>query len=249
MKRVLIALFISALMLTGCSRSGEPGKVRKVYASLKARLTSGRAELGRSLAARKEIKSYRMKVSLALHPGKALVTDIEVSCPVRERMVSHIGDSVLETVRIGKDAFIQQRDGRWTQQQIPPEAYPCSGNPGAPSPWAMMNEGRDMSTIIGSMAENPQAPISVSPGSYTQVEGQQCQQWVVQFQHPGSASNKGPGGMNYTMCLAPDTKLPVAVMMGSGGMTITYSDWNKAFEIAVPSEAKLASVAGKPQQP
>jgi hypothetical protein len=249
MKRVLIPLFLLALMLTGCSRSREPGTVLKTYANLRARLTNGRSELGRSLAARKDVKSYRMKVSLALHPGKSLVTDIEVSCPDRERIVSHIGESALETVRIGGDAFIQQRDGQWTKQAIPAEAYPCGGSPGAPSPWAMMNEGRDMSTIIGSMAENPKAPISVSPGAYMQVDGGQCQQWIVQFEHPGSSSNKSSSGMNYSLCLDPDTKLPRAVMMGSGGMTITYSDWNKPLDIAVPSEAKLASAAANTQQP
>src|SRR5437763_14728975 len=206
MKRILIPFFILALMLTGCSRSGEPGAVMKTYANLRARLTNGRSELGRSLAARKDVKSYRMKVSLALHPGKSLVTDIEVSCPDHERIVSHIGESALETIRIGSDAFVQQRDGTWTKQTIPAEAYPCAGSPGAPSPWAMMNEGRDMSTIIGSMAENPKAPISVSRGAYMQVDAGQCQQWIVQFEHPGSWPNKGSSGMNNRRCLDPDTK-------------------------------------------
>jgi hypothetical protein len=163
--------------------------------------------------------------------------------------VSHIGDSTLETVRIAGEAFIQQRDGQWTKQSIPAEAYPCAGNAGAPSPWAMMNEGRDMSTIIGSMAENPKAPISVSPGAYIQIDGAQCQQWVIQFQHPGSSTNKTSSGMNYTMCLDPDTKLPLILAMGSGGMTITYSDWNGPVDIALPSEAKLQSDISKTQQP
>lgn len=249
MKRVLIPIFISALMLSGCSRNGEPGTVAKTYANLRAHLTNGRSELERSLAAKKDVKSYKMKVSLALHPGKSLVTDIEVSCPDRERIVSHIGESALETVRIGGDAFIQQRDGQWTKQQIPAEAYPCGSNPGAPSPYAMMNEGRDMSTIIGSMAQNPKAPISVSPGTYTQVEGNRCQQWIVQFSHPGSSSNKTSSGMNYTICLDTDTKLPRLVAMGSGGMTITYTDWNQPLDIALPSEAKLQPESPKTQQP
>ncbi len=236
-------------MLSGCSRTGEPGAISKLYANARAHLTNGRSELERSLAAKKDVKSYRMKVSLALHPGKTLDTDIEVSCPDKERIVSHIGESALETVRIGGEAYIQQRDGQWTKQQIPAEAYPCGGNPGAPSPWAMMNEGRDMSAIIGSMAGNPKAPISVSPGAYMLVGGNQCQQWIIQFSHPGSSTNKTSSGMNYSICLDPDSKLPMAVAMGSGGMTVTYSDWNKPIDIALPSEAKLQADTTKTQQP
>ncbi|MBA3914674.1 MAG: hypothetical protein H0X25_12680 [Acidobacteriales bacterium] len=230
------AMLVAVVALVGCgsSNQGQPGTLAKVYAHAMAKMKNGRSELQKSLEAKKAVGSYRMKISLSMHPGSSLETDVQVSCPDRERFVSHIGDSTMEAVRIGSDAFTQQKDGQWTKHSVTQDAYPCGDKAGAPSPWAMMNEGRDMNTIIASMAGNPKAPITITPGVLTSVEGKACQEWMVGFSHPGSKDNGH--GMMYTVCLDQDTRLPARVTLGNGGMTVTYLDWNKPFQISAPTD-------------
>lgn len=247
MKTIHLALIFSLLLAaSGCSKANgsDPGTWARAYASLKTRFTNGRSELTRSLEAKKNVKTFRMKVELRLHPGSAMETEIQVACPDRERMTTRLGGTAYETVRIGTQAFIQQKDGQWTKQDIPADAYPCGANAGLPSPWAMMNEGRDMSAVIALMAGNAKAPISVTPGALVKVDGTECQQWIVSFQHPGNKSANSPG-MTYTLCLGAADRLPRQLVMGSGGMVISYSDWDQPVSIDLPAQAKLDSAAAK----
>lgn len=242
MKAWYPGLAVALLLLTGCSQgSGEPSTLAKLYAHAVAKMRDGRTELQRSLQAKKAARSYRMKIDLTMHPGSVLSTNVEVSCPDRERIVTNIGDTTLETVRIGNQAFVKQNDGQWRKQAITSEAYPCGENPGSPSPWAMMNEGRDMSTILAGMAGNSKAPISVSPGALMQVSGSRCQQWVVSFEHPGGKLPSGGRGMVYTLCLGSSDRLPRQLVMGSGGMLVTYSDWNQPIDINAPAGSEVAT--------
>lgn len=242
--RLTIRVFAVCTMFVtvSCSSGTQPGTLTRLFAALQARMTSGRQELQRSLEAKKNVKSYRMKIDLTMHPGSALVTEVEVSCPDRERIISHIGGQQFQSVRVGGDAYTQMRNGQWTKQTVPPNSYPCGEAPGAPSPWAMMNEGRDMSVLIASMAGNGKTPLTITPASLTQVNGDTCQPWVVSVQHPGA---KGGSGMNYTICLDTHDRLPRQLLLGSGGMTVTYSDWNKPLQIDVPEEAKLGTEVAK----
>jgi len=244
--RVVSRLAVVGLLSAsvGCSGDGgsEPGTMARFFAALRVRFTSGKAELQRSLEAKKAAKSFRMKVNLTLHPGSAMVTEVEVSCPDRERITTHIGSQSYQTVRVGSDGYIQEPGQPWIKQQILPEAYPCGENPGAPSPWAMINEGRDMSTVIASMTRNPRAPITINAASLSVVSGNTCQPWVVSMQHPAGGAGKG---MVYTLCLDPQSRLPVQLVLGSGGMVVTYSDWNEPLQIDVPTEAKMATETTK----
>lgn len=247
MKLIHLTIICSLLVLCGCSSQGngsQPGAMARLYARLQTHLTTGKAELKRGLQAKEAAKTYRMRIDLSLHPGSAMVTEVEVSCPDRERIVTHIQDKTFETVRIGNDGYIQQENGQWTKQELPPDSYPCGDKPGQPSPWAMMNEGRDMSTVLAKMAGNPASPITIEPGALTTVNSNTCQQWIVSFQHPG-AKDKAPHGMSYTVCLGNTDRLPVQLVMGTGGLVVTYSDWNKPLQIEVPTEAKLDTAAAK----
>ena len=239
---VLLALVIAS----GCSQSntGNPGTLSRWYAGMQARLTNGKTESQRSLEAKKAAKSWRMKTSLSLHPGAALETEVFVSCPDRERIVTRMGDRTFQTVRIGKDAFIQGSDGQWSRAEVPKDAYPCGESAGAPPPFAMMNEGRDMATVIATMANNPKSPITVRPGSLVLVEGTSCQQWVVSFAHPGTQANAK--GMSYTVCLGSSDRLPRQLVMGSGGMITTYYDWNQPVQIEAPAAAATTTASREP---
>jgi hypothetical protein len=71
----------------------------------------------------------------------------------------------------------------------------------------------------------------VGRGELTRVGDASCQRWVVSFQHPGSTGR----GLNYTVCIDPEDHLLREVVMGSGGMVTTYSDWNKPMQIEPPA--------------
>jgi hypothetical protein len=42
------------------------------------------------------------------------------------------------------------------------------------------------------------------------------------------------GDMRYTICIDTDTHLPRQVVMGSGGIIVTYYDWDQPININVP---------------
>jgi hypothetical protein len=186
----------------------DPGSAAKLVAGLKSKFTTGKAEVGRALEAKKSATSFRMKTLLQLHPGHPLA------------------------VRIADKAYVEQQDGTWTVQQTAPTGWsPCGENPGEPAPWAVMNEGRDPSTVLAELSANAE----IIRGAFVSTNVGNCQQWMLTLQMPGgSAHGHGASGLHYTVCIDPNGHLPVAVSMGSGGMVTTYYDWNKPIQIDAP---------------
>jgi hypothetical protein len=225
------ALLAALVFTSACSNSSQPGPLGRAYASLRGRFSSGQRQLQQALDAKKAARSWRTVTLLRAHPGRALETTIEVSCPDREHIVTSLGGTRYESIRVGNQSWTRSNDGAWTTQPETPEAYPCGANPGAPAKWAMMNEGRDPATVIASMAAKMNA--QVARGELAKVGDSSCQQWLVSFQHPGSSGR----GVNYTVCIDPGDHLPREVVMGSGGLVTTYSDWNKPLQIEPPPSA------------
>lgn len=244
-KRILVVLVVllltaAAIALAGASSVApttmgsvsiaEAGYPARVMAGMRARFTNGKAELQRALDAKKTVQSFRMTTLLHLHPGHPMETVVEVSCPDRERFTTTIGDRTFHAVRVGGKAYVEQQDGSWTVQETPAAGWaPCGDNPGEPAPWAVMNEGRDPSTVLAKMAGNAE----FARGAFVATAGGNCQQWTLTLKI-GAAHGHGAGGLRYTICLDPDRHLPVAVSMGSGGMVTTFSDWNKPVQIDAP---------------
>jgi hypothetical protein len=79
----------------------------------------------------------------------------------------------------------------------------------------------------------------VGRGDLANVGDSFCQRWVVTFQHPGSSGR----GLNYSVCIGISDHLPREVVMGSGGLATTYSDWNKPMQIEAPAAAAQSSKA------
>jgi hypothetical protein len=233
----LAALFAALLILAGCSSGSEPGPLGRAYASLRNRFSSGQSELQKTFDAKKAARSWRTLTSLRMHPGRALETTIEVSCPDREHITTRLGDTRYESIRIGKQGWIRSNDGDWKVQPITADSYPCGSNPGAPAPWAMMNEGRDPLSVVATMAAKMNA--QVGRGDVVNLGDASCQRWVVSFQHPGSSGR----GLNYTVCIGTSDRLPREVLMGSGGLSTTYSDWNKPMQIDAPAASAQSSGA------
>ena len=236
MRKLMLSILLTAfLMMTACSGDNAAGRL---IASVRQRFSSGRNEVQRAFEAKQQAHSWRTKTELKAHPGRALETVVEVSCPDRERITTTLGETTYESIRIGKDSWVKGASGTWNRQAAAADAYPCGSNPGAPSPWAMMNEGRDLTTVIATMAKTANA--EVARGNTVQVENASCQQWIVRFQHPGG----GGRGVSYTLCVGTDG-LPRQVVMGSGGMISTYSDWNKPMNIQAPNDAGASPLAAR----
>lgn len=210
----------------------EPGVAAGLVAGVKAHFTTGQAEIQRALEAKKTAKSFRMKTLLSLHPGHPLETVTEVSCPDRERFTTTIGERAFHAVRIGSKAYVEQQDGKWSVQETQPSGWsPCGDNPGEPAPWAVMNEGRDPSTVLARLIANAE----VTRGAFVGTNVGNCQQWVLNLKMPGGAAHgHGAGGLRYTVCIDPSRHLPVAVSMGNGGMVTSYYDWNEPIQIDAP---------------
>jgi len=231
----LAALFAALLTMPACSSGSQPGPLSRAYASLRNRFSSGQSELQKTFDAKKAAHSWRTLTTLRMHPGRALETTIEVSCPDREHIVTTLGDTRYESIRVGNQSWIRSNDSEWKAQPITADSYPCGSNPGAPAPWAMMNEGRDPASVVASMAGKLNA--QVARGEQVNVGDSSCQRWVVSFQHPGSSGR----GLNYTVCIGSSDHLPREVVMGSGGLSTTYSDWNKPIQIDAPAASAQSS--------
>ncbi len=210
----------------------EPGVFAALVGGVKAHFTTGQAEIQRSLETKKKAKSFRMKTTLSLHPGRPLETLTEVSCPDRERFTTTIGDRAFHAVRIGSKAYVEQQDGTWSVQETQPSGWsPCGENPGEPAPWAVMNEGRDSTIVLGKLIANAE----ITRGAFVGTSVGNCQQWMLSLKMPGGAAHgHGANGLRYTVCIDPSRHLPVAVSMGSGGMVTSYYDWNQPIEIEAP---------------
>jgi hypothetical protein len=235
----IILLALLTLGLAACSSSTpktseEIGTWLRLKSALKARFTTGPSAIQQASEAKAAAKTYKMRVEMRLHPGDPFVTMEEVSCPDRQRLSASLGDRPMyEAVRVAKTSYVMDQ-GKWVQSPIPPEVYPCGDQPGAPAPWAILNEGRDMSSALAQLVSKAKAQVAV--GQLIMANGSPCQEWEVSFGHPGSKSNNAPGmgNMRYTICIDTETHLPNQVVMGTGGIIIKYYDWNKPVSIVAP---------------
>ena len=239
---IILVCIIGSLLIVRASSAAEsemagiktstPSLAARVVAGLKAPFTSGATEIQRTIEARKDVKSFRMKTVLQLHPGHPLETIVEVSCPDRERFTTSIGDRAFHAVRIGGKAYTEQQNGTWSVQDTPAEGWaPCGDNPGEPAPWAVMNEGRDPSSVLAKLLGNSE----ITRGAFVSTDAGNCREWTMSVKLPGGTEHgHGASGLHYTVCIDPSRHLPVAVVMGGGGMSTTYSDWNQPIQIDAP---------------
>lgn len=236
----VILLATIFLGLVGCSSSSpktttEIGTWLRLKSALHARFTGGESALRQASEAKAAAKSYKMRVEMRLHPGDPFVTVEEVGCPDRQRMSASLGDRPMyEAVRVAQTSYVKEQE-KWVQSPIPPEVFPCGQQPGAPAPWAILNEGRDMSSALAQLVSKARAQVTV--GNLIVANGSPCQEWEVTFGHPGSKTpNNAPGmgNMRYTICIDAETNLPNQVVMGTGGIIIKYYDWNKPVTINAP---------------
>jgi hypothetical protein len=238
--KTAIFLVLLTLGLAGCSSNTpktteEIGTWMRLKSALQARFTSGPKAIQEASNAKAAAKSYKMRVEMRLHPGDPFVTVEEVGCPDRQRMKASLGDRPMyEAVRVANTSYVMDQ-GKWVQSPIPPEVYPCGDRPGAPAPWAILNEGRDMSSALAQLVSKANANVSV--GNLIIANGSPCQEWEVTFGHPGSKTGShgpGMGNMRYTICIDTETHLPNQVVMGTGGIIIKYYEWNQPVSINAP---------------
>ena len=222
----ILLLCLLLVWMSGCS--SHPGE------SLAATLDSwtnrikgrgdGKSELDAAFAAKKSAQSWRMQTAVAMHPGSVMLTTIEVACPNRQRIVTTVGDTTLEAVRIGGDFYTKDQEGHWTKSQNPhPEWSPCGDAPGDPAPWALVNEGREMTTVLDSIAGKG----TITRGGTLQLADGPCQQWTLSMEHPG-----GGHGLTYNFCISGKDHLMRSVDVGR--LKVTYSDWNAPLKIEAP---------------
>lgn len=248
MKRIIIGIGITVTlaMLTACGAkesafpdaSFDVGFAPRVWASARAIFVDGKSELRSAVTAKNAAKSWRMRTEMRLHPGEPLVTISEVSCPDHERMTGKLGQSHYETIRVGGEAFVKANEASWQKSMATTEFYPCADSPGMRAPWAIMNEGRDLTSVLFKLVEAGNA--TAVRGPLVKLDGQTCQEWNVQFRHPDKkgAEQKAPADkkMSYSICLDTGTHLPRQIVMGTGGVVTSYSDWNVPINIQVPTE-------------
>ncbi|MGE5204842.1 MAG: hypothetical protein ACM3PW_04450, partial [Chlamydiota bacterium] len=89
---LLLCLLLGTLLVANaCSSGSQPGPLARAYASLRNRFSSGQSELQKAFDAKKGAHSWRTVTLLRAHPGRAMETTIEVSCPDREHIVTSLG--------------------------------------------------------------------------------------------------------------------------------------------------------------
>lgn len=231
----ILAVWMGASGCTSAKAAGnapELGTWVRLKAALGARFTNGKAALQQANDAKAAAKSYRMRVEMRLHPGDPFITEEEVSCPDRIHMAATLGDRPMyDAYRVADTSYVKDQD-KWVKSPVPPDVYPCGNNPGAPVPWAILNEGRDMSSALALLVNQTNATISV--GNLAVVNGAPCQEWEVEFGHPGKKGAPGMGNMRYTICIDTASHLPAKVVMGTGGIVVQYYDWNQPMNIRAP---------------
>ena len=245
-KIVLIGILASLAMMTACgskesafpNASLDVGFVPRVWASVRAVFVTGKSDLQSAVTAKNAARSWRMKTEMRLHPGEPLVTTSEVFCPDHERMTGKLGQSHYETIRVGGGSFVRTNEERWQRSTATADSYPCGDSPGMRAPWAIMNEGRDLTSVLSKLVESGNAtPVR---GPVVKLDGEICQEWRVQFSHPdkNGTDRKTPGDkkMSYSICLNTKTHLPRQIVMGTGGVVTSYYDWNAPINIQVPTE-------------
>jgi hypothetical protein len=117
---------------------------------------------------------------MRMHPDERLVTVADVTCPAPEHMTGKLGRKQYEAIRVGKPIPCKNCDQSWQKSTPTPDCYHCGDNPGTPVPWAILNEGRDLTVILARLVDDGNA----SPVRCPKIDGETCQEWRGQFSHP-----------------------------------------------------------------
>ncbi len=141
MKKTVAAITLLVVLgLAGCS---------KTTSAVKAYFSNGEREIRSALDAKASAKSFKMTTRIAVHDDSVMETNFYVSCPDRERITMKISKLYREMIRIGQRFYINE-DGTWYFKDVDAKDWsPCGANPGLPSPWALLTEGRDHLAGVG----------------------------------------------------------------------------------------------------
>ncbi len=218
MKNVIAGLsLIAVLGLCGCSQ---------VFSTVRAYTVNGKKEIAAAFQAKAAAKSFRMTTKVAAHEDSVMETHFEVSCPDRERITLKMGAETRQMIRIGQRFYLNE-DGNWYYKDVDVKDWsPCGRNPGLPSPWALLTEGRDLLTIFAIAADK----FDVKAAPPQEYNGKRYDAFRVAMNHNG-----GNSPFSYTVLLDQNHR-PAVVVLGRSSMT-EYSDWDLPLNIAPPANA------------
>jgi hypothetical protein len=154
-------------------------------------------------------KTYRMTVESNEEDSKGTVV-MELVRPDRAHMKATVQGETVDVIEIGQDVYVNI-EGKWTKMSL-------SSSPAA----AMMGNPQATEEEIN---KSLQEGNSLTKGSRTTVDGQQCQEWVY------TSKDESGGG---TVCVSVATNLPVQIKTSDGKVTMKFSDWNAPITIEPP---------------
>ncbi|HVP41876.1 MAG TPA: hypothetical protein VMS96_00500 [Terriglobales bacterium] len=193
---------------------------------MKAYFANGDQEIQQAFAAKAAAKSFTMTTKIAAHDDNVMETHFYVSCPDRERITLKVASLNREMIRIGQRFYLNEGTGQWHYKDVEVKDWsPCGKNPGLPSPWAMLTEGRDLVTVFASAQDK----FKVQPIEEAEYKGKKYQAYAVTMNH------QGVEGFKYTV-LVDEQHRPAVVALGQSSLT-EYSDWDKPVSIEAPANA------------
>lgn len=219
MKRCLAALALLAMIGSlGCS---------KLVSAVKGYTANGQDAIQAAFRAKAAAKSFTMVTRVAAHDDNVMETHFYVSCPDHERITLKMGSKTREMVRMGKRFYINEDGTTWYYKDVAVENWsPCGENPGLPSPWALLTEGRDLLTVFASAKDK----FKVEWAQQVEYKGEKLDRWTVGMNHAGDSA-----GFKYTVILDKQQR-PLLIGLGQSSLT-EYSDWNKPVSIEAPAGA------------
>ncbi len=218
MKRMIPRICAVAILgLCGCS---------KVVSTVRAYTTNGKNEIATAFQMKAAAKSFRMTTKIAAHEDNVMETQFEVSCPDRERITLKMGPATRQMIRVGQRFYLNE-DGNWYYKDVEVKNWsPCGRNPGLPSPWALLTEGRDLLTVFAIASDK----FEVKAASPLEYNGKKYETFTVAMNHNGGSSP-----FSYTVLLDQNHR-PAVIVLGRSSMT-EYSDWDLPLNIAPPANA------------
>jgi hypothetical protein len=222
MKKTVVVILVVVLLVV----LAYAGYVKKT--TVLAYFSNGPQELQTALDAKASAKSFQMTTKIASHDDNVMETHFYVSCPDRERITLKIASVNREMIRIGQRFYLNE-DGTWYYKDVDiatKDWSPCGKNPGLPSPWAMLTEGRDLLSVF----VVAQDKFLVKLAEPTKFNGNSYKTWAVSMNHNGEAA-----GFKY-LVLLDENRRPVVISTGGTSFT-EYSDWDKPVAIEAPANA------------
>lgn len=215
-KSAVVMVATTVLCLSGCSR---------IISSFRNYSSNGNAEIHAAFQAKASAKSFRMTTQIAVHDNSVMETDFYISCPDRQRITMTMSEITREMIRIGQRFYINE-NGTWYFKDVAMEVKdwsPCGENPGLPSPWALLTEGRDFLAVFARAKDK----LSVEPAEPINYNGIEHKAWSVSSREgvPGSS-------IRYTVLLDDDHR-PLLILAGRTSLT-QYSAWNEPIRIEPP---------------